>query len=338
MATTVGDLKSLIAVYMGMTSTSALTVNGFDIGLFALNAARRTAERAHDFKYSESNAMLSIPSTGASLSNTTGNGSATISGSVSPDVTGTYTQQGVFNGHPVYMLVAMAFYVLWYDTSLTSWVITTAGDFGNGTFGPDYFSLLSSAQDPSGNYSANGANTGFPVVTTIVATSVKRVKYVSLPIAAGDYEPIEFLTNDQFLNRVQMQTGRQAFNSGKTLANLGSTLIGNPVAYQNAQMLYLAPSNLPFPIIAQLNIVQWMPDYTGNNSADYFTNYAPEFLQWQGILEVNKYQKRFTVRQEGDVDEDHVKMMADLALQSLIAWDSGIEDGTTERKAPQKAA
>lgn len=335
MATTAGDLKSLIAIYMGYASTASLTVNGFDIGLFALNAARRVAEREHDFKYSESNVFLSIPSVGAGLDQAYTSSVATVTGTLSPDVTGAYTQQGIFNGHPLYMKITMTIYVIWFQLSSGKWVITDATTFGNGDPGTDYFSLISSAQSPAGTYTANGTNTGAPVVALTAAIGVKRVKYVSLPIAGGDYEPIEFLTNDQFLNRVRMQTGRQVFNAGKTLANLGSTLLGNPVAYQNAQMLYLAPAGLTFPITAQLSVVQWMPDYIADASTDFFTNYAPEFLQWQAILEVNKYQKRFTIRQEGDIDEDHVKMMADQALQSLIVWDSGIENGTTERQPTQ---
>lgn len=321
------DLKNLIAIYMGRTTVNDLVLNGFDTGLYALNAARRVAERAHDFKYSEANAYLSIPSIGADLTSAYVNQNVTVTGTLSPNVAGTFALSGTYNGLPFYTItVSTVVYFLSY--SGTAWTVTTGGF----TAGSNYWSLTTASTNPSGAYTPHGSNTGaLTAAIAIAAIGVKRVKYVLLPIAGGDYQPVEFLSNDQFLNRVRMQVGRQNFNTAKTLATLGSTLLGNPLAYQNAQTIYLAPSNLTFPQVTQLNIVRWMPDYTTGTDTDFFTLYGPEFLQWQGILECNKFWKRFTERQEGNVDEAAVQQMAEAALQTLIAWDSGINSGTTDR-------
>lgn len=64
MATTITNLKDLVAIGLGRTSATDLTINGVDYGIYALNAARRYIERAHDFKYAESDVYLSVPSTG----------------------------------------------------------------------------------------------------------------------------------------------------------------------------------------------------------------------------------------------------------------------------------
>lgn len=329
-----GNILDLIAQYMGQASASALVINGVDLGMAGLNAARRFAEQIHEFKYAETNANLVVTSPGSSFSGAFINNSVTVSGTLSPNVAGNFALSGVHNGLPFYTrIVSTVTYFLSY--SGTAWNVTTGGFLT----GSNYWTFVTVSTNPSGAYTPQGANTG--TLTAAIATAtigVKRVKYVSLPIANGDYEVVEFLTNDQFLNRIRMQTGRPVFNSGKTLANLGATLLGNAVAYQNAQMIYLAPSTLSFPITVQLNIVQWMPDYILASDSDFFTQYGSDFLQWQGVLEVNKYFKRYTVRQEGDIDEANVQTLASTALQNLIAWDSGSEQGTSARINPSEGA
>lgn len=323
---TVSDILQNVAIYLGQTNVSGLTINGFNAGLFALNQAQLFAQKAHDFKYAETNAYLSIGSTGGNYSAAYQNTNVTVTGTLSPNVAGTFVLTGVFNGLPFYTItVSTVVYFLAYDG--TAWNVTTGGF----TKGANYWTFVTASINPSGAYTANGSNTG--TLTAAIATGsigIKRVKYVALPIAGGDYEVVEFLTNDQFLSRIRMQTGRQYWFPQKNLAQLG-VFQSNPLAYQNAQTIYVVGTS--YPIIAQLNIVQWMPPYVNDTDTDFFTQYGSDFLMWQTVLEINKRFKFFTIRQEGDVEEDKVTPLAAQALQDLIAWDSSTEAGTSETPA-----
>ncbi len=245
---TIADLKTFIAVYMGRTTSADLVLNNLDTALIALNAARRYLERAHDFKYSETNVFISIPATGGSL-------------------TACY---------------------------------------------------------------ATSALTG-------TAIGVKRISSVQLPVASSGYQPIEFMTEDEWVARIRRQIGRQPYDASKTLAQLGVTTNMNPICYQQGQTLFLDPS--PGTTTAQLNVTRWMPDYVTSNT-DFFTDYAPEALQWRAIIECNKFWRRFVPKQESNIDEAEVQKMADDALASLIAWDTSTARGTStpDAQAPAKPA
>ena len=165
---------------------------------------------------------------------------------------------------------------------------------------------------------------------------VKSVSSVMLPVASSGYQPIEFMTEDEWVARTRRQIGRQPYDASKTLAQLGVTTNMNPVAYQQGQTLFLDPS--PGTVTAQLNITRWMPDYV-TNETDFFTTYAPEALHWQAIIECNKFWRRFVPKQESNIDEGEVQKMADTALASLIAWDVSTTKNTStpEAQAPVKA-
>jgi hypothetical protein len=321
------DIKNLITIYMGRDNVGDLTINGFDTALYAVNAARRIAERMHDFRYAETNCFLSIGTQGGSINSGYSTGTLTVASSGSPSIDGTYNLVGSYNGFPLWAkdTAGQTYYVA---KNSTGWQLSSS--VLNAT---NAYTLTTASASPNGTYAAAGSYTGTPAISSAGApVGIKRVKYVSLPLNSGDYEPIEFLTYERFLARVRMQTGRQHFDPNKALANLGATLLGNPLCYQNGQTLYLGPSSLPLPMVAQLSVVQWMPDYVLDTDADFFTLHGTEFLQWQGILECNKFWKRFTERQEGNVDEAAAAQMAGAALQSLIEWDTGVPRGTSERQ------
>lgn len=337
---TLGDIENWIVSYLGRSSVADLNPVNFnpagidmDLGLIGINSARRLAERAHDFKYAETNVFLNITSAGAPLSSAYQNTGLTVTGTLSPNVTGSWQLIGSVSGLPLYTIIATGVQYFIYNNGAGSneWIIGT--DF-NGS-GGNYWILASSLPTPNGTYTAHGSNTGSPVVANATGVvGIKRVSYVNLPVKGG-YEPIEFLTNDQYIARTLMQIGRQEFNPSKSLINLGVTGLPNPTAYINGQTLFLTGRYVTLPIIAQLNVTQWMPDYTDPIDTDFFTQYAPEYLQWRGLLEVNKVLKRFVQRQEGQIDEAAIQAEADAALQSLIDWDNGTVRGTTTPGAQQ---
>lgn len=235
--TTIGNIKDLVARYMGRTTAADLTVDSFDIGLFGINAARRKVERLADLRYAEAQGDLSIAAAGTLITAVTG---------------------------------------------LTS------------------------------------------------GASVKRIQSVNLPIAGGDYIPIEFLTEDEWTSRVRRAIGRTAYSAAATLAGLGVTQT-NPLAYQRGQTIFLVPAaSFTFPVAAKVDVVQFMPDYTADGNTDFFTQWAPEYLQWQAILEVNKYFRRFAAKEmEATIDEKEVRAFAEEALQSLLAWNASMSIGTS---------
>ena len=244
---TIANLKTFIAVYMGRATSADLTLNGLDTALIALNAARRKAEQAHDFKYSEQDVYLSITAAGGLL-------------------TACYPEVGLTD--------------------------------------------------------------------TIVG--VKRVQNVSLPVASSGYQPIEFMGNDEWIARTKRQIGRQPYDASKTLTQLGVTANLNPVCYQIGQTLFLDPA--PGTTTVQLGVVRWLPEYTVSET-DFFTDLAPEYLQWAAILECNKFWRRFVDKQESNIDEKAVTEMRDEALASLIAWDTSTARGTStpsSQAGPQK--
>jgi hypothetical protein len=162
----------------------------------------------------------------------------------------------------------------------------------------------------------------------ISSLSIKRVQRVLLPIAGGDYIPIEFMTNDEWLGRLRRQTGRTAYTPSQTLTQYGVSA-SNPVCYQQGQKLFLAPaSQFTLPITVQLDAIKFQPDYTADTDTDFFVQYAPEYLQWKAIVEGNKYWKEFvSLRQEGNVEEP--TQFADEALQSLLTWDQSLSLSTS---------
>jgi len=230
--TNIGDIKKLIAGYMGHDSASDLTPPiGIDIGLFALNTARRKVEKLTDFVYAEETGGLSIANNGGSITAVTGLGAG---------------------------------------------------------------------------------------------ATVKRIKSVELPINGG-YRPIEFLTEDAYTKRLRAQIGRSAYDANATPIDAGIS-DENPLAYQLGQTIFLAPSGqFTFPVAARVNVVKFMPDYASDGDTDFFTQWAPEYLQWQAILEVNKYFRRFGNKDtEVSIDEKEVRAFAEEEMQTLLAWNASM--------------
>lgn len=319
-------ISNAIVAYFTQTSSTPFNVNSnADLLLLGINNARRFAERAHDFFHAQLDCFLSIASTGGSLLSAYVDTTVTAAGTLSPNVAGAFALSGTYNSLPFYTkTVSSVVYFLSY--SGTAWTIT-AGGF---TLGSDYWIFTTTSTSPVGAYVAHGANTGALTITQTTGTvSVKRVSNVLLPIAQGFYVPIEFLTNDEWNERVMRLIGREHYNSAKNAEEVGVSQF-NAVAYQQAQTIVLVPASLyTFPVTAKLSIVKWLPDYTTGADTDFFTQFAPDFLIWRAIWEINNYFKVFVKRTEGNVDEQFIQGMADTALQALIAWDVAIATGTT---------
>jgi hypothetical protein len=319
-------IQNQIVAYFTQSGVGDFTINGnADLLLFGLNNARRFAERAHDFFYSQIDCYLSIGSLGTALTSAHIDTSVTAAGTLSPNVAGAFALTGIYNSLPFYIqTTGGTTYFLSYNGS--AWTITPGGF----VLGSNYWILTTTSSSPVGSYTPHGTNTGTLTITQTTGTlSVKRVSNVLLPVADSFYVPIEFLTNDEWNERVAIQYGREHYNAAKTAEEIGISQF-NAVAVQQGQTISLEPANqFTFPVIGKLSIVRWMPDYTAGTDSDFFTQFAPDFLMWMAIWYINNYFKVFVKRTEGNVDEGVVQSMAEMALQALIAWDNDIATGTT---------
>lgn len=333
-------LQNQIATYLGRDSVADFMLNGQDISLYALNSARRKAEQAHDFKFSELNVSVSVPSNGLSFSSIVISVFPSVAGTLTPNAAGSYPPEGIFGSLPLYINAGATSYFNYYNVSIGKWILSGQLTTGNSP-SPVWTSNTSGTAGQFGFYSAGSGASGTASVLPVSAgqATIKRIKSVSLPLNSGEYEPIEFLTDDEYIARTRKQIGRQPYNPSKSLANLGVSYLGNPIAYQLGQTLYFAPATLPFPVAPQLFVVQFLPDYTTGSNTDFFTTYGPEYMYWQGIIECNNYYKRFTdQRVEGQVDDEKVQALADKALANFIEWDRSTVRSTSTPNAQGVAA
>lgn len=301
----ISDIENQIASYLKQPVSAFLLASGENTLLNAINNARRTAERIHDFYYAQINAILPITAAGGNIINAT-NGVIQTSGSL---IIGKTYQITAFSAGDNFTNVGAA-------SNATGVIFKATGTT------PTTWSNGSALQG---------------------SLNLKRVCNVLLPISGPSYLPIEFLTQDRWNARLRQMTGRQTFAAGNTLAQYG-IYIENGIAVQQGQVISLYGPNVTLPITAQLDAIQFMPDYTLGTDQDFFCVASPEFLQWQAILDGNKLWSQFVPLQQGAVVEESVQQFASEALQSLIAWDVSVQEGTNpprpemQQPARRKAA
>lgn len=180
------------------------------------------------------------------------------------------------------------------------------------------------------------ASTGSLITAATISSapvSVKKIYTVSLPLNDTNLIPIEFLMEDDASDRIQRQIGRTPYDPALPLVEYGVSS-ANPFAYQQGQTLFLyPPTQFTFPITVQVGIIKFLPDYTADGDTDYFTEFAPDYLQWRAIWELNKYTKTWGDREEGNVNDDQVKKNSDEATAALIQWDESIRTSSNTQPA-----
>lgn len=322
---TVGTISNYVVAYMQQSSTTDFNINtNADILLMAINNARRWAEKAHSFHYSELDVFLNISDIGSPITAAYSDSSVAVSGTLSPNIVGAFTNQGIYNSLPFFTKVVTGVtYFLFYNG--TAWKILPSAFTG-----VDGWTFTTASSSPVGLYTPGGVATGNATVAATTGTvAIKTIEQVMLPIAGGDYYPIEFLLNNEWNDRVQMQIGREHYNAAKTLEEVG-VYTKNPVCYQQGQNLFLVPgSSFTYPVASKLSIIRWLPDYTSNSDTDFIIQRAPEYMMWQSVIETNRFFRNFVERQEGNLDEAAVGASRDAAFSSLLAWDAAISGGTT---------
>lgn len=187
------------------------------------------------------------------------------------------------------------------------------------------------------NYCQTDANLtitqgGSSIITATAVPSgditIKRVSGVLLPIAGGNFIPIEFVTNDNYLARVRSQLARQTYSATATLDDLGIS-DANPIAIQQGFNISLMPEEqFTFPVAARLSVVRFMPEYVANSDHDFFLDIGTEAVFWASVVALNRLTKNFSVRpSEGDVAEP--MDLAQMAFEGLVQWDISLNTGTS---------
>lgn len=83
--------------------------------------------------------------------------SVAVTGTLNPDVTGTYVLSGTYNGFPLFILHGTPATFCYYNTAATSYIIArTLSDAGF----TDFWVLAPAATEPTGSYAPAGAYTG----------------------------------------------------------------------------------------------------------------------------------------------------------------------------------
>jgi len=297
----VGDIKSAIANYLKQPVSAFVIGSGdetVDMLQVALNNARRTMERLHDFYSAQLNAYLSVAATGGNTNN--------ASSKVAPQTSG--------------LLVIGATYII--ATFVAGDNFTNVGALMNATG----VVFVATGTTPTTWTQSSSLQT---------VLNIKNVSNVLLPISGG-YLPVEFLDNNTWIAKFRQQAGRVPYVAGNTPVQYGMYL-ENPVAVQQGNIIYVYPSTgaaITYPILVQLDAITFLANYINDSQTDFFTLNGPEALMWQGIMEGNKLWSQFVKVQEGIVDEESIGQMAQTAFESLIIWDRGIAKGTSAKEMP----
>lgn len=115
--------------------------------------------------------------------------------------------------------------------------------------------------------------------------------------------------NRQYYNELDADTNVR-FNSGYK-------------AIRDGQYLKVDNADQPFHIAVKGHV--WMEDYTELTDTDFILQHGFDFMMWQTIIEVNYMLLKFVARQEGTIAPP--EKARDMALDSLILWDSYQSDG-----------
>jgi hypothetical protein len=88
-------------------------------------------------------------------------GDYNVSGTINPDATGNYTENGIFNGFPAYELNGGGFW-LYYQAGVNNYRLAIC----KGMIAHYWFNPISGTVVP-GNYTPNGTHTGTAIVTAL---------------------------------------------------------------------------------------------------------------------------------------------------------------------------
>lgn len=336
---TLANLKKICAAYHQKT-TSDLTIDSVDMFLVAANNVRSNAEMLHNFELSRCQATLTLDgSNGGALSAANiVNGAANsvlVSGTLTPDVTGTYLFQGTGNGGNVYTrLVGSTLYVIYYNGVAFGLVDLIVQSYL-------WQRALGASSAYTGAYTPIGDSTGTATVTagSTQFASVKEVIAVSRSTADGFLLPLDFTRSDIVIERDRYEREMSdewepmnRYPSDAQTLNRGSN--GSIIQRGGTLYVYPVPADSTTDFDVTLECYGRLADYTATNLSDteptdFFIEFGSSYLQWAIICELNFLFQTFVIRQEGAVSPP--EKARDEAWRNLILWDTYMVDSHSTR-------
>jgi hypothetical protein len=343
---TLANLKKICAAYHKV-ATSALTVDSVDLFLVAANNVRSNAELLHNFELSRVQATLSIDgTTGGALSDAVigDNTSNTIvvSGTIVPDVTGNFTQRGLFSGYPFYILEGVTPYFIYYNTGLATYVISAALSTGVVVEG---WIPATDITTPIGSFVGTAGLSGITGTATTAYGStqnwsgIKEVIAVQRTNTDGILVPLDFTRADIPIERdryeLEMSEDYEAYRrypSDAALLQRGS----NGTIIQRGRKLFVYPVDAisSTPLSVTLEAYGRLADYTVANLSDteptdFFVEFGATYMQWAIITELNYLFKTFSPRTEGNLSPP--EQAREQAWRNLLLWDTYLVDANATR-------
>lgn len=348
---TLNELKIFCAAYHQKT-VAELTTLDTDMFLLAANAQRKNAELLHNFEYSKIRASLSIDSvSGAALStavienNTTS--SVTVTGTLTPNATGTYYRVGYLNGYGLYIQYTSSgsTYALWYSTAEDKWAITTIANLSNESVvsgGSLSWTRSTTSTNPAGTFGAGDSYSGTATVTAANAqwASIKEITNLTGLRSNGEYVPLDFTRSDISIERDRTELefvddywpSTRYPSDAMRLSRGGSASI-----VQRGSSLYIYPQTTDTsetPLSVTIEAYGFLSDYTSANLSDaeptdFLLQYGYDYMKWACVCELNYLFQTFVPRQEGVLSPPEAKRQE--AWRNLILWDSFMVDANSTR-------
>lgn len=339
------DLKSVCAAYH-KKAASDLTVNGVDLFLVAANNVRRNkGELLHNFEYARCTATLDVNGTlGGNLDDAViDNEDATtviVTGTLSPDLTGTYTRQGQFSGFDLFILSGSTPAFLYFNATAASYILSTTLSTSSVA---NAFKPSPAQATPIGTFPHAGTYTG--TATAVGGDSsrfakVKEIVAVSRMRPDGTYIPLDFTRSDIPIerDRTELEFSDNLFPYLRYPSDARINARGTSSSMiQRGRRLEIHPfyaGNDQTTFNVRLECYGLLRDYVAANLSDtqptdFFVEYGAQFMQWTIINELNFYWKTFVPRTEGNLSAPETKA-AD-AWRDLLVWDTYQVDSNSTR-------
>lgn len=353
-------LRAAVVAYHRKTSPSDLVIGGTDMFLMAANNARRSAELQHNFELARVSGTITIDGVnGADISTIQyeGDVGVNITGTLSPDATGSYRYQGSFNGAPFYLKLTSdptTSFALWYDSGVGKWYLNrftyfavVPGDGSSYASDLGVWSLTRDGSSPAGTYTSETVGyTGSPVVS-VGATSFSSFKeFTSIARIRPDgiRVPMDFSNPDVPIERDRTRWELNRFWSSDLRWPSDADILQHNWAitiYQRGTMLFRYPRDTisKLPLECHIEGYGWLQPYTTSQltnspdptapAEDFILGYGEEYMLWKVICDLNPLFGTFVPREEGNVASPEKQL--DAAWQRLLLWDSYVVDSHTTR-------
>lgn len=174
---------------------------------------------------------------------------------------------------------------------------------------------------------AGGALSSATYLAGTATAGVKEIVNVTLTNSAGSRYPVSFTRSDIAIERERVEQNLD-YNQSRYRSDADAVSIyGYSSVTQRGGNLYIYPLS---PTDSQTSTIYiegygWLPDYVDadlltSTPKDFLLQHGASYMQWETIIELNYFIKRFVPRQEGQLSAP--ERSRDVAWRNLLLWDS----------------